>query len=159
MTNQDAVNLVRNAALWPADEVVRYARVWLQGAGGEFLNLPPSQTQTFWQCVANTGTVEKFNEALGKFFAGVEKRGKRNTPWARATGKPLTQSLTEALAHVEQQVTRDASEPRNQAYEKAREILGNDCPPRDLALRKAFLKTLLLMHRCRDHYPLQEEEL
>ncbi|MBZ5534277.1 MAG: hypothetical protein LAO20_22865 [Acidobacteriia bacterium] len=159
MTNQDAINLVRNATLWPADEVVRYARVWLKGAGSEFLNLPASQTQTFWQCVAGAGTVEQFDDALRKFSGGVEKRGKRNTPWARATGKPLTQSLAEALANVAQEVTRDDSDPHNQAYEKAREMLGNDCPSRDLAVRKAFLKTLLLMHRCQDHYPFHQEEL
>jgi hypothetical protein len=157
--NQDVLNLVRSAALWPEAEIVRYAREWLRASGSEFLRLPPSQAEAFWQSVCDAETVQQFDEALTKFFTGVEKRGKRNTPWARATGKTLTQSLTEALANVSEEVTRDPADRQNEAFARACEILGDHCPSRDLPIRKAFLRTLLQMHGCQKEYPFQEEEL
>jgi hypothetical protein len=162
----DQIRLIHASSLWPRDELIRYAREWLREPGREFLNLPSSQTQALWQSVCRATTLEEFQEALEEFFKGnpakgkrgVEGRGKKNSPWVRGPGEPLTQKLRDGMDAAEKAVieVRDIS---NDAYDSALEALGETCPPRAMEIRREFLKTLLRLHCSREDYPFQLEEL
>lgn len=162
---EDLINLVHASSLWPRDEVIQYARVWVHDGGKEFLNLSSSQTLALWQSVCRTTTLADFRLALEEFLTGnpekgkrgVEERGKRNTPWVRGPGEPLTQKLRAALEEVEKATTQ-ANDVRNEVYSLACETLGDECPSRGLEIRVDFLKALLLLHRSQENYPFQQEE-
>ena len=154
------------ARLFPGEEVVRHARIWLRKQGRDFLGLAPSQIGALRASVAGAETVEQFDSRLEAFKNACEKRGgKAANPWRRETEDgSLADRLITSFDTVVANVCRHQQDPANEAFARICERIKepNEAAKaqeaRDLAIRKDLLDALVRFHQAQEYYPFKSQD-